>query len=107
MAGGIHHAGCGNLWNFPQHQQCHLLCPVETAETISQVCLPPPDLIQRQSAATFRLLLMLAVVDTIHLIASALTFSIANVSDNYSTNGWPYVVPYSLPIAQVCCSLYS
>ena len=50
---------------------------------------------------TFRLLLTLAVMDTIHLIASALTFSIPNVSDNYSNNGWPYVVPYSLPIAQV------
>ena len=40
-------------------------------------------------------------MDSIHLIASALTFSIANVSDNYANNGWPYVVPYSLPLAQV------
>ena len=48
-----------------------------------------------------RLLLTLAVTDTIHLISSALTFSIANLSEDYASNGWNYVVPYSLPLAQV------
>ena len=48
-----------------------------------------------------RLLLTLAVTDTIHLIASALTFSIANLSEDYASNEWNYIVPYSLPVAQV------
>ena len=48
-----------------------------------------------------RLLLTLAVTDTIHLIASALTFSITNLSEEYAKNEWNYIVPYSLPIAQV------
>ena len=49
-----------------------------------------------------RLLLMLALVDTFHLVSSALTFSIANLSPAYSGHAWYYVVPYSLPVAQVC-----
>ena len=44
---------------------------------------------------------MLALVDTLHLISSALTFSIANLSPAYASLAWYYVVPYSLPIAQV------
>ena len=48
-----------------------------------------------------RLLLMLALVDTFHLVSSALTFSIANLSPAYSGHAWYYVVPYSLPVAQV------
>ena len=47
-----------------------------------------------------RLLLMLALVDTLHLMSSALTFSIANLSPAYSSHAWYYIVPYSLPIAQ-------
>ena len=54
-----------------------------------------------------RLLLMLALVDTFHLISSALTFSIANLSPAYSSHAWYYVVPYSLPVAQVCTSAHS
>ena len=45
---------------------------------------------------------MLALVDTFHLMSSALTFSIANLSPAYSSHAWYYIVPYSLPIAQVC-----
>lgn len=45
---------------------------------------------------------MLALVDTFHLMSSALTFSIANLSPAYSNHAWYYIVPYSLPIAQVC-----
>ena len=44
---------------------------------------------------------MLALVDTFHLVSSALTFSIANLSPAYSGHAWYYVVPYSLPVAQV------
>ena len=48
-----------------------------------------------------RLLLMLALTDTFHLVSSALTFSIANLSATYSSHAWYYIVPFSLPIAQV------
>ena len=48
-----------------------------------------------------RLLLILAMVDTIHLVFSSLTFSIPWFSDSYSNNHWMYLVPYSLPLAQV------
>ena len=46
--------------------------------------------------------MMLALVDTFHLISSALTFSIAKLSPAYSSYAWCYIVPYSLPVAQVC-----
>jgi len=54
----------------------------------------------RKQNAFHRLLVMLAVVDTFHLISSALTFSIANVSKRYYEHDWFYIVPISLPIAQ-------
>ena len=44
---------------------------------------------------------MLALTDTFHLVSSALTFSIANLSATYSSHAWYYIVPFSLPIAQV------
>ena len=44
---------------------------------------------------------MLALTDTGHLISAAFTFSIANLSETYADYTWYYVVPYSLPIAQV------
>ena len=47
------------------------------------------------------LLLILAMVDTIHLVFSSLTFSIPWLSESYSNNQWMYIVPYSLPLAQV------
>ena len=48
-----------------------------------------------------RLLLSLALTDTLHLISSALTFSIANLCEEYAKKEWNYIVPYSLPVAQV------
>ena len=48
-----------------------------------------------------RLLLILAMVDTIHLVFSSLTFSIPWLSESYSNNQWMYLVPYTLPLAQV------
>ena len=57
---------------------------------------------QLKNQKTFhRLLLILAMVDTIHLVFSSLTFSIPWFSDSYSNNQWMYLVPYSLPLAQV------
>jgi hypothetical protein len=53
----------------------------------------------------FRLLLTLALMDTLHLISSAFTFSIANLSYTYASHTWHYIVPYSLPIAQVLVHL--
>merc|ERR1711970_1685197 len=54
----------------------------------------------RNQRAFHRLLLTLALMDTLHLISSALTFSIANLSYAYASHTWHYIVPYSLPIAQ-------
>ena len=47
-----------------------------------------------------RLLLMLALADTLHLLSSALTFSVANLWSEYAARAWYYVVPVSLPLAQ-------
>ena len=47
-----------------------------------------------------RLLLMLALADTLHLLSSALTFSVANLWHEYAARAWYYVVPVSLPLAQ-------
>jgi len=54
----------------------------------------------RHQRAFHRLLLTLALMDTLHLIASAFTFSVANLSYDYASHAWHYIVPYSLPIAQ-------
>ena len=54
-----------------------------------------------------RLLLILAMVDTIHLVFSSLTFSIPWLSESYSNNQWMYIVPYSIPLAQVIISVHS
>ena len=48
-----------------------------------------------------RLLLVLAMVDTFYLVFSSLTFSIPWLSESYSNNQWMYLVPYTLPLAQV------
>ena len=89
----------GNVWSVAQYQQCHLLCPAQTP-----VCFPQV-IIFNKILLTFlihhRLLLMLAVTDTLHLISSSLTFSFTNLFETYSQTAWYYVVPFSLPIAQV------
>jgi len=54
----------------------------------------------RQQRPFHRLLLTLALMDTLHLISSAFTFSIANLSYTYASHTWHYIVPYSLPVAQ-------
>ena len=43
---------------------------------------------------------MLALADTLHLLSSALTFSVANLWSEYAARAWYYVVPVSLPLAQ-------
>lgn len=46
------------------------------------------------------LLLILAVVDTVHLVSSSITFSIPFLSESFSNNLWKYLVPYTLALAQ-------
>ena len=53
-----------------------------------------------QQKTFHRLLLLLSIVDTVHLICSSLTFSIPYLSSDYSETTWMYLVPYSLPLAQ-------
>jgi heme/copper-type cytochrome/quinol oxidase subunit 3 len=53
-----------------------------------------------------RLLLALAMVDTIHLLSSSLTFSIPHLSTSYSNQEWMYLVPYTLPLAQVDTAVF-
>jgi len=50
----------------------------------------------------YRLMLLLAVIDTIFLITSALSFTFPHLNDNYADYTWMYLVPYTLPIAQTC-----
>jgi len=54
----------------------------------------------KQQKTFHQLLLILAIVDTFHLIFSSLTFSIPWLSESYSNNQWMYLVPYTLPLAQ-------
>ena len=58
-----------------------------------------------QATIFARLLLALAIVDTIHLLSSSLTFSIPHLSTSYSNHEWMYLVPYTLPLAQVDTAL--
>ena len=46
------------------------------------------------------------MVDTIHLVCSSLTFSIPHLSTSYSNTVWMYLVPYTLPLAQVNLTSY-
>ena len=45
---------------------------------------------------------ILALVDTGFLVSSLLTFSLPQLSQDYSSSLWPYLVPYTLPLAQTC-----
>ena len=47
-------------------------------------------------------MILLAVVDTLFLISSLLTFSLPHLSSRFSSSLWAYLVPYTLPIAQTC-----
>ena len=48
-----------------------------------------------------RLMILLAVVDTVFLLSSCLTFSLPRLSQTYAHKHWAYLLPYTLPIAQV------
>ena len=48
-----------------------------------------------------RLLLVLAVVDSIHLVSSFLTFSLPRLSLQYCRTSYQHIVPVTLPLAQV------
>jgi len=50
----------------------------------------------------YRLMLQLAVIDTLFLLFSALTFTLPHFNETYASYYWMYLVPYTLPIAQTC-----
>ena len=56
-------------------------------------------------ALCFRLMIWLAVVDTVFLVSSCLTFSLPRLSQTYADKHWAYLLPYTLPIAQVGVSV--
>ena len=39
----------------------------------------------------------------VFLLSSTLTFTLPHLSDTYASTHWMYLVPYTLPIAQVIC----
>ena len=39
----------------------------------------------------------------VFLLSSTLTFTLPHLSDTYAATHWMYLVPYTLPIAQVIC----
>ena len=49
-------------------------------------------------------MILLAVVDTVFLLSSCLTFSLPKLSQTYRDQHWAYLLPYTLPIAQVLCN---
>ena len=53
-----------------------------------------------QQRTFHRLLLLLALVDTLHLICSTITFSLPQLSEHFANYTWRYLVPYTLPLAQ-------
>ena len=44
---------------------------------------------------------MLAVVDTVHVVTSLLSFSFPTLSTSFLNTTYKYTLPYTLPIAQV------
>ena len=56
---------------------------------------------QRTQRTFHRLLLLLAVVDTVHLVTSILSFSIPILHTSFHKTSYKYTLPYTLPIAQV------
>jgi len=54
----------------------------------------------KQQRTFHRLLVILAIIDSIHLLTSAATFSLPQLSEEYAQEYWPHVVPFSLPLAQ-------
>ena len=53
-----------------------------------------------------RLLLLLSISDNIHLINSCLSFSLPHLSATFSSFTWKYLVPYTLPLAQVLTLMF-
>ena len=61
--------------------------------------------VKQRSHRTFhRLLLMLAIVDTVHLVTSLLSFSLPTLFPTFLNTTYKYTLPYTLPLAQVCKS---
>jgi len=54
----------------------------------------------KQQRTFHRLLVILAFIDSIHLLSSAATFSLPQLSETYGAQYWPHIVPFSLPLAQ-------
>jgi hypothetical protein len=48
-----------------------------------------------------RLLMLLAVADTLHLIFSLSSFSLPTLVPAFYTRAYKYTLPYTLPLAQV------
>ena len=48
-----------------------------------------------------RLMILLAVEDTLFLVSTCLSFSLPRLSQTFAGHIWLYLVPYTLPIAQV------
>ena len=112
---------CYMLWCHSQYHQVNknyswstmhylfqyfLFCSSQTPANILQVnlqvtCLSSYSKIKVKQILCFRLMLLLAVIDTIFLITSALSFTFPHLNDNYADYTWMYLVPYTLPIAQV------
>ena len=48
-----------------------------------------------------RLLFLLVIIDTIHLVTSLLSFSLPTLSQSFLTQTYLHTLPYTLPLAQV------
>jgi len=55
---------------------------------------------QKDHKTFHRLLLLLGLVDTVHLLTSLLSFSFPTLSQNYYKSTYFYTIPYTLPLAQ-------
>ena len=102
------------------HIQLGVLPPIfsEISENISQVLwilntlyfsafwlfrsrLKYEDRTRALASGVIRLLLVLAVVDSIHLVSSFLTFSLPRLSLQFCRTTYHHIVPITLPLAQV------
>ncbi|XP_023339076.1 FMRFamide receptor [Eurytemora carolleeae] len=55
---------------------------------------------QRTQRTFHRLLVLLAMTDSIHIISSLISFSLPTLSSEFFLRGHKYTLPYSLPLAQ-------
>ena len=88
----------GCVWNHLQPVLISLLHLSELSQNIPQV---------KSSFTTFivkfysRLLFLLGIIDTVHLVTSLLSFSLPTLSSLYRDNIYHNIFPYTFPIAQV------